>query len=74
MVEINEKLSQGVKLDPNVVSNLLLNGIINIIVQHEFVEDLEERIKQFEHKYITNRARIESLESWVLQQADSINK
>ena len=74
MVEINEKLSQGVKLDPNVVSNLLLNGIINIIVQHEFVEDLEERIKQVEHRYITNSARIESLESWVLKQADSINK
>ena len=74
MVEINEKLSQGVKVDPDVVSNLLLNGIINIIDQNESVEEMEERIKQLEHSDITNKARLESLESWVLKQADSINK
>ena len=73
MVEINEKLSQGVKVDPDVVSNLLLNGIINIIDQNECLDELEQRIKLLEHSDITNKARIESLESWVLKQGDSIN-
>ena len=73
MVEINEKLSQGVKVDPDVVSNLLLNGIINIIDQNECLDELEQRIKLLEHSDITNKARIESLESWILKQADSIN-
>ena len=45
MVEINEKLSKGVKVDSQVVSNLLLSGIINIIEQHKTVEELEQKIK-----------------------------
>ena len=74
MVEINEKLSKGVKVDSQVVSNLLLSGIINIIEQHETVEELEKKIKQLEHIDITTNARLESLESWVLEQNNSIHR
>ena len=42
MVEINEKLSKGVKIDPQVVSNLLLSGIINIIEQQNTVRTRAE--------------------------------
>ena len=74
MVEVNEKLSQGVKVEPHVVSNLLLNGIINIIDQNEAVEELEQKLKLLEHNDISIKARIESLENWVLNQGDSIYK
>ena len=53
-------------------AHLLFNGIINIIDQNECVDDLEKIIKQLEHSDITNKVRIESLESWILKQAYSI--
>ena len=74
MVEVNEKLSKGIKVDPDVVSNLLLNGIINIIDQNESLEKLEEKIEQLQHSDISTKARLESLESWVIRQGDSINQ
>ena len=74
MKEAHEKLSNGVPIDPKVVSRLLLSGIINIINQHEDIENLEAKVKSFEMPNITTQIRIESLESWVLKQEDRIKK
>ena len=74
MVEVNEKLAKGIKVDPDVVSNLLLNGIINFIDQNESLEKLEEKVTQLEHNEICTKARLESPESWVIRQGDSINQ
>ena len=74
MVEINEKLSKGLKIDYHVVSNLLLSGIINIIEQNKTVEELEQKIKHLEHSDITTKAKLEALENWVLKQDDNIHQ
>ena len=74
MIEINEKLLKGVRIDSHVVSNLVLSGIINIIEQNEIVEELEHKVKQLEHSDITIKARLESIENWVLKQNDSIHQ
>ena len=40
MIEIHKKLSNGVTVEPKVVSGLLLGGVINIINQHDKIVDL----------------------------------
>ena len=72
MIDIHKKLSNGVSIDQKDVSVLVLGGIINIISQHDALEDIEKRIEEAECKDVTNRTRIEALENWVLKQDDLI--
>ena len=74
MVNMHRKLSNGVNIDPKDVSVLVLGGIINIISQHDELEDLEERIKAIEHNDITNQTRLTSLENWVIKQGEVIEE
>ena len=72
MMEAQEKLSKGVPIDPKIVSRLLLSGIINIINQHDDLENLEAKVKSIEISNTTSQIRIESLEGWVLKQDERI--
>ena len=74
MIDVHEKLSKGVSIDPKDVNVLVLGGIINIISQHDALQDLENRIKVVEHNDLTNRTRIESLENWVVTQGEVIEE
>ena len=51
------------------MSNLLDSGIINILVLHDVI--VEARIKAHE---LSNQARIEALENWVLKQDKNIEE
>ena len=72
MIDIHKKLVNGSQIEPKTVNTLLLSGIINILNQSEAFEDLEARSKDLEHQNVTNKARIEALENWVLKQNDAI--
>ena len=72
MIDVHGKLSKGANIDPSVVSGLLLAGVINILGQHDELEQLEERIKALECNNLTNRNRIEALENWVVKQDELI--
>ena len=71
MVEVHEKLSRGKKIDPQIVSVLLLGGIINITSQHDAMDELEAKIKELEVEKGTTKTRLEALENWVLKQSDA---
>ena len=72
MIDIHKKLVNGSQIEPKTVNTLLLSGIINILNQSEAFEDLEARSKDLEHQNVTNKARIEALENWVLKRNDAI--
>ena len=74
MVKMHEKLIKGERVDPTEVSSLLLAGIIKILYQHDSIDFLEQKMNDVETENATNRFRIESLETWVTKQADSIHK
>ena len=44
MVNTHNKISRGINVEQEVVSNLLLGGVINILQQHDALEEMEERI------------------------------
>ena len=73
MVKTHEKLSRGHPVDQQVVSNLLLGGVLNILHQHDTIEEMDERIKAVEQITLTDKLRIESLENWTIKQADELN-
>ena len=58
MLETHQKLSKGERVKPEVVSNLLLSGIINILAQHDDIVEDELKIETLEHENISNQARI----------------
>ena len=72
MMETQKKLEQGAKVDPGTLNVLVLSGIINILCQSEEIEETEEKVKILEQENITNKIKIEYLESWVIQQHDLI--
>ena len=72
MLESHQKLSKWERVNPEVVSNLLLSGII--LAQHDAIVEAELKMKTLEHENISNQARIEVLENWVLKQDDQLNK
>ena len=74
MLETHRKLPKGERFNPEVVSKLLLSGIINILAQHDAIVESELKIKALEHENISNQARIEALENWVLKQDDKLSK
>ena len=72
MIDIHKKLVNGSQIEPKTVNALLLSGIINILNQSEAFEEIEAISKDLEHQNVTNKARIEALENWVLKQNDAI--
>ena len=44
MIKIHEKLSKGETVDPQIVSTLLLAGVINITSQHDALEGMGDKI------------------------------
>jgi hypothetical protein len=74
MIDTHKKLAQGIIIDVNAVSVLLLGGIINIINQHDMIADLEKKMKNILLENITNKIRIEMIENWVQKQDDLIKK
>ena len=69
MLEVQEKLANGEVIDSATVNGILLGGIMNILLQHKAIEDLDKRVKSVEAE---NRARVESLESWNAKQSEKI--
>ena len=74
MIEIHNKLSNGVAVEPKVVSGLLLGGVINIINQHDKIVDLENKMNKSVIESCKNKARVEMLENWVKRQDDLIQE
>ena len=66
----NFTFSKGEVVDSACMNSLLLGGIINILIQHDAIEDLNGKIRTLEEENVGNRARIESLESWASKQAE----
>ena len=65
MINTHNKLVQGIPVDANTVSVLLLGGIINIINQHDKIENLEKKMKNVLMENNTNKIRLEMIENWV---------
>ena len=74
MVRMHQKLSKGEVNDPTAVSGLILGGIINILAQHDQIEDLEAKIENLELENKTNKSRLEALENWISKQATEVLK
>ena len=60
----------GKLVEPHTVNILLLSGITNILCQSEVVDDTLERMKVLEVENLTNKTRLEFLESWILKLSD----
>ena len=45
MVKVHDKLSRGIAVEQEVIGNLLLGGVINILHQHDVIEELDDIIK-----------------------------
>ena len=74
MVDTHRKLANGTKVESKVVNELLIGGVLNILSQSEAFEDLEAQVKALTNEDRSNKARIESLENWVMKQDDAIKK
>jgi hypothetical protein len=74
MVEIHNKLSKGLPVDSNEVSRLMLGGVINIINQHDTIEELEIKVEGAKMENHTNNVRMEMLETWVQKQDELIKE
>ena len=72
MIKIHKKLAQGIPVDKDVISNLLLGGVINILHQHDTIDNMASRLKAAEESSLGDKIRLESLENWVLRQSDEL--
>ena len=72
MVNTHSQIARGIKVDQEVVSNLLLGGVINILHQHDTIDEMDERIKSVEQIITTDKLRIELLENWTKKQAEEL--
>ena len=68
MISTHNKLLKGETVEKDVVSVLLLGGVINILSQHNTIHEMENKVKSIEFENVTNKCRLESLENWVLKQ------
>jgi hypothetical protein len=64
MIKIHEKLVKEITVDKDVVSNLLLGGVINILNQHDTIDDMSNRMKAVEESSLTDKIRLEALENF----------
>ena len=74
MKETHNKLAKGIIVDQNVVSNLILAVVLNILHQHDTIEEIEKSVTTSELQNLSNKLRIESLENWVLKQSGDIEE
>ena len=74
MTDIPKKLSLGVPADQQVVSSLLLGGIVNILIQRDVIEALEDKVDSLKIDNQTNKTRIEFIENWLLKQDESLKE
>ena len=74
MVDTHKKLISGSQVDPNVVNTLLLGGVVNILSHSEAIDDIEESVKCLKREDCTNKAKIEYLENWVINQDKTIEE
>ena len=74
MVDIHKKLCDGVPVDQQVVSGLLLSGIVNILNQHNVIEVLEEKLESLFIENKTNKIRTESIENWLLKHDENLRE
>ena len=74
MIETHKKLVNSSAVNSKTMNTLLLGGIVNIIHQSEAFEAVEAWAKALEQDNVTNKARIEALETWVLKQNEKINE
>ena len=58
MISTHEKLLNGETIDRDVVNTLLLGGVINILGQHDKIDEMEKRMKSIEVENETNKCRI----------------
>jgi hypothetical protein len=58
MINTHKKLSKGEKVDNQIVSNLLLGGVVNIIDQHDTIEDVEKRLEEVQNENVTNQTKL----------------
>ena len=72
MVQTHDQLLRGIPVDTGVVSNLLLGGVINILNQHDTIEEMDRRIKAVESLNLTDKLRIEFFEDWTMKQSENI--
>ena len=72
MIQTHKKLEIRV-VDPGTLNVLVLGAIVNILCQSEALEQLEEKVKILEQENITNKVKVEYLETWVIKQHDLIN-
>ena len=72
MVQTHDQLLRGIPVDTGVVSNLLLGGVINILNQHDTIEEMDRRIKAVESSNLTDKLRIEFFEDWTMKQSENI--
>ena len=74
MIETHKKLINGSHVESKTMNTLLLGGVVNILHQTEAFEAVEARAKALEQDNVTNKARIEALETWVLKQNHKITE
>ena len=67
-----QKLEKGIRVDPMTLNVLVLGGVVNILCQSEALEQMEEKMKTLEQENITNKVKMEYLETWVIKQHDLI--
>lgn len=72
MISTHEKLTKGEVIEKDVVSTLLLGGVINILGQHDAIIEMENRMKSLEIENTTNKSRIEALENWILKHDERV--
>ena len=72
--ETHEKLVEGSLVDPQVVNTLLLGGINNILYQSDLIEETAEKVKTLEIEVLTNKARMETLENWVVKLSEKYDE
>ena len=74
MISTHEILLKGEPVEKDVISIPLLLGVINILEQHDTIQEMEFRMETIKCENVAIKCRVESLENWVLKQDDIIKK
>lgn len=62
-------------MDQNVINGLIIGGIVKIIAGHDAIKkELDTKIDKLEKESITSKCRIESLETWINKQDETLKK
>ena len=75
LLSIHEDITSGKVVDQNVMNGLMIGVIVKIIAGHDaFKKELDTKIDQLEKENTTSQYRIESLETWINKQDETIMK